>query len=119
MGARHPVIFTEAAGKEPDAVDALVELVELLALPVVEAAAPACTNFPTDHPPSRILPQPFLNEADVILLVESATPWHPPSKGPRVQLQGHLHQPGPRPGPPTLTLAIRVISRSTVQPPQI
>jgi acetolactate synthase-1/2/3 large subunit len=81
--ARHPVIFTEAAGKELEAVDALVELVELLALPVVEAAAPACTNFPTDHPAHQgYTPRPFLTEADVILLVESATPWHPPSKGP-------------------------------------
>ncbi len=83
MEARHPVIFTEAAGKEPEAVDALVALAELLALPVVEAAAPACTNFPTDHPAHQgYSPQPFLKEADVILLVESATPWHPPSQGP-------------------------------------
>jgi acetolactate synthase-1/2/3 large subunit len=83
MQARHPVIFTEAAGKEPEAVDALVALAELLALPVVEAAAPACTNFPTAHPAHQgYSPQPFLKEADVILLVESATPWHPPSKGP-------------------------------------
>jgi acetolactate synthase I/II/III large subunit len=81
--ARHPVICTEAAGKEPEAVDALVQLAELLALPVVEAAAPACTNFPTDHPAHQgYSPRPILNEADVILLVESATPWHPPSKGP-------------------------------------
>ncbi len=83
MGARNPVIFTEAAGKEPEAVDALVEVAELLALPIVEAAAPACTNFPTDHPAHQgYSPQPFLDGADVILLVESATPWHPPSKGP-------------------------------------
>src|SRR6266545_1391616 len=78
-----PVIFTEAAGKEPEAVDALVELAELLALPIVEAAAPACTNFPTDHPAHQgYSPWHFLDRADVILLVESATPWHPPSKGP-------------------------------------
>jgi acetolactate synthase-1/2/3 large subunit len=83
MAARHPVIFTEAAGKEPEAVDALVELAELLALPVVEASAPACTNFPTHHPSHQgYSPRPFLSEADVILLVESATPWHPPSNGP-------------------------------------
>jgi acetolactate synthase-1/2/3 large subunit len=55
MEARHPVIFTEAAGKEPEAVDALVELAELLALPVVEASAPACNNFPTDHPAHPLL----------------------------------------------------------------
>jgi thiamine pyrophosphate-dependent acetolactate synthase large subunit-like protein len=83
MEARHPVLFTEAAGREPETVDALVELAELLALPVVEAAAPACTNFPTDHPAHQgYSARPFLSEADVILLVESATPWHPPAKGP-------------------------------------
>lgn len=83
MEARHPVVFTEAAGKEPEAVDALVEIAECLALPVVEAAAPACTNFPTHHPAHQgYSARPFLSEADVILLVESATPWHPPSKGP-------------------------------------
>ena len=55
----------------------------MLALPVVEAAAPACTNFPTDHPSHQGYdPRPFLEVADVVLLLESATPWHPPSKGP-------------------------------------
>jgi thiamine pyrophosphate-dependent acetolactate synthase large subunit-like protein len=81
--ARDPVIFTESAGKEPEAVDALVALAEMLALPVVEAAAPACVNFPTDHPSHQgYSPRPFLEKADVILLLESATPWHPPSRGP-------------------------------------
>src|SRR5262249_14942873 len=83
MEARHPVIFTASAGREPGAVDSLVELAELLALPVVEAAAPACTNFPTDHPSHQgYSPRPFLDQAPGILLLESATPWHPPSKGP-------------------------------------
>jgi thiamine pyrophosphate-dependent acetolactate synthase large subunit-like protein len=83
MEARHPVLCTESAGKEPGALDCLVELADMLALPVVEAAAPACTNFPTDHPSHQgYSPRPFLDQADVILLLESATPWHPPSKGP-------------------------------------
>ena len=83
MQARHPVVFTEAAGKDPEAVDALMALAELLGLQVVEAPAPACTNFPTHHPAHQgYSPRPFLHEADVILLVESPTPWHPPSKGP-------------------------------------
>ena len=54
----------------------LVALAEMLALPVVEASAPACTNFPTDHPLHQgYSARPFLDEADVILLLESATPW--------------------------------------------
>ena len=81
--ARAPVICTESVGREPEAVEALVALAEMLALPVVEAAAPACTNFPTDHPSHQgYSPRPFLDQADVVLLLESATPWHPPSRGP-------------------------------------
>jgi acetolactate synthase-1/2/3 large subunit len=81
--AREPVIFTESAGREPGAVEDLIALAEMLALPVVETAAPACTNFPTDHPCHQgYSPRPFLEKADVVLLLESATPWHPPSRGP-------------------------------------
>jgi hypothetical protein len=50
MEASHAVIFTESAGNELEAVDALVELTELLAVPVVEAAAPACTKTMAMHP---------------------------------------------------------------------
>jgi acetolactate synthase-1/2/3 large subunit len=58
MEARHPVVFTEVA-------------------------APAYTNFPTNHPSHQgYAPRPFLDQADVVLLLESAPPWHPPSKGP-------------------------------------
>ena len=81
--ARYPVVFTEYAGKDPEAVAYLVELAEALALPVIEASAPDCTNFPTDHPLHQgYAPGPFLANADVVLLLASATPWHPPSKGP-------------------------------------
>ena len=55
MEARHPVIFTEAAGKEPEAGEALVELAELLALPVVEAAAPRAPTSPRIIPPIRAM----------------------------------------------------------------
>ena len=83
LEARNPVIFTEYAGKDPAAVPYLVELAEMLALPVVEASSPDCTNFPTDHPLHQgYAAKPWLGEADVILLLASATPWHPPSKGP-------------------------------------
>ena len=46
MGARQPVIFTESAGGEPGVVDALVELAELLALPVVGACGGRQTVIP-------------------------------------------------------------------------
>ncbi len=81
--ARHPVVYTGSAGKDPEAMGQLVELAEMLALPVVETPAPEVTNFPTDNPLHQgYSPRPLLNEADVVLLLASVTPWHPPSQGP-------------------------------------
>jgi acetolactate synthase-1/2/3 large subunit len=83
LDAQHPVVFTESAGKTPDALGYLVELAETLSIPVVESSAPECTNFPTNHPLHQGYdPQPHLANADIILLVASSNPWHPPSKGP-------------------------------------
>jgi acetolactate synthase I/II/III large subunit len=81
--AKHPVIVTEEAGREPAAVESLVALAEALDAPVYEAWQPYYVNFPRSH---RLyggvvvdeMPQP-LKEADVVLLVESVLPWHPPS----------------------------------------
>jgi acetolactate synthase I/II/III large subunit len=82
--ARNPVIVTEEAGRDPAAVQALVALAEALDAPVYEAWQPYYMNFPRSH---RLyggmvvdeLPQP-LADADVVLLVESVLPWHPPSR---------------------------------------
>jgi thiamine pyrophosphate-dependent acetolactate synthase large subunit-like protein len=82
-GAAHPVVIVESAGRDPSTVDTLVQMAELLALPVVEAAVPSCTNFPTDHPLHQGFDvTPFMAEADVVLLLDSPTPWHPASSGP-------------------------------------
>lgn len=80
--ARHPVIITEEAGRDPAAVDALVALAEALGAPVLEAWQPYYINFPRDHRlyggiVSDDMPQ-AIKEADVVLLVESVLPWHPP-----------------------------------------
>mgnify|MGYP003726114657 CR=1 FL=1 len=45
-GATHPVVIVESAGRDPANVDALVQIAELLALPVVEAAVPSFPFFP-------------------------------------------------------------------------
>jgi acetolactate synthase-1/2/3 large subunit len=82
--ASNPVIITEEAGKDPAAVQALVALAEALDAPVYEAWQPYYMNFPRSH---RLyggmvvdeMPQP-LADADVVLLVESVLPWHPPSR---------------------------------------
>jgi acetolactate synthase-1/2/3 large subunit len=80
-GARHPVIITEEAGREPAAVEALVSLAEALQAPVYEAWQPYYMNFPRQHPlyAGLILEKDSLDKADVVLLVESVLPWHPPS----------------------------------------
>ena len=79
--ARNPVILTETAGRDPAAFAALVELAELFGIPVGGRAVFA--NFPKDHPlhlGTGI--QPFLKDADLILLVACRAPWYPPSRKP-------------------------------------
>jgi acetolactate synthase I/II/III large subunit len=81
-GARNPLIVTSYLGRDPSAVPALVELAELLAIPVVEAMA-YHVNFPADHPLHAgyqyhsVGQNPVLAEADVILVLDSDVPWIP------------------------------------------
>jgi acetolactate synthase-1/2/3 large subunit len=82
-GAERPVVLAEFFGRDPSAVPALVEIAEKLALPVLEVPAVASTNFPTDNALHQGYDaSAFLKDADVVLLVDSSTPWYPPSKGP-------------------------------------
>jgi thiamine pyrophosphate-dependent acetolactate synthase large subunit-like protein len=83
MAAKCPVIITEDAGRDAAGFQALVELAELMALPVVEGHSSAYANFPKDHP----LHQggnlaPYQNEADLVLLAACRAPWYPPSNKP-------------------------------------
>jgi len=81
-GARHPLIVTSYLGRDPSAVQKLVELAELLAIPVVEAMA-YHVNFPAGHPLHAgfqyhsVGQNPVLAEADVILVIDSDVPWIP------------------------------------------
>jgi acetolactate synthase I/II/III large subunit len=85
--ASHPLIVTSYLGRNPDAVSALVELAELLAIPVLESAA-FCVNFPGDHPLhcgyqfTTTEQNPVLAQADVILVVDSYVPWIPATNRP-------------------------------------
>ena len=78
--ASHPLIVTSYLGRNPDAVPALVELAELLAIPVLESAA-FHVNFPGEHPLhagyqfTTSAQNPLLAEADVILVLDSDVPW--------------------------------------------
>ncbi len=81
--ARNPVIFTEAAGKDPASVAYLTELAELLALPVIEPSGADATNISTEHPLHLGYDaEPWRSQADLILLLACPVPWHPPSKRP-------------------------------------
>ena len=78
----NPLIITESAGKEPAGFRNLVELAELLAIPVVESS-PTYSNFPKGHPLHLgFNPQPYLNQADLVLVLGARAPWYPPSAGP-------------------------------------
>jgi len=82
--AKCPLISVENAGPDRAAFDALVELAELMSIPVVEGGGAFFANFPKSHDlymGTRI--DPFLEETDLALLVESRAPWYPPSNMPK------------------------------------
>jgi len=81
--AKCPIVITESVGREPDAMTALIELAELMGIPVIEGRAAAYANFPKSHPlhlGTNIAP--FLKETDLVLLAASRVPWYPPSNTP-------------------------------------
>jgi acetolactate synthase I/II/III large subunit len=81
--ARHPLIITKAAGRDPRAVAAMVRLAEACGAGVAESA-PTYMNFPQDHPlHAGFDSTPHLEAADAIVIVESDAPWFPHLKRPR------------------------------------
>lgn len=75
--ADNPLVVVSSVGRDPQAVDRLVALADRLALPVVESWG-AFMNFPHDHPLHQGFdPDALVAEADVILVIESDTPWFP------------------------------------------
>ncbi|MFL6797628.1 MAG: thiamine pyrophosphate-binding protein [Xanthobacteraceae bacterium] len=95
--AKQPVIVAEASGRDPKAFTALVELADLLAIPVINGRAGSYANFPTDHPlyqgVARYKP---LEDADVVLLVSGRAPWYParqrPTTGKIVAVHDNPHK---------------------------
>lgn len=82
ISSTNPLIITESAGKEPAGFNNLVELSNLLAIPVIESS-PTYSNFPKSHPMHLgFNPSPLIDEADVVLVIGSRSPWYPPSAGP-------------------------------------
>jgi acetolactate synthase-1/2/3 large subunit len=84
LGAKHPVILTETGGRDAAGFAALVDLADLLAIPVIEPQSAVCANFPRRHPMHLGAGSDALfKEADLILLVNCRAPWYPPSAGPQ------------------------------------
>ncbi|WP_405969706.1 thiamine pyrophosphate-binding protein [Streptomyces sp. NBC_00988] len=81
--AQNPVIVTETAGREAGGFEALVAFAEAWNIPVVEPDSAVCGNFPRTHPlhaGNDI--GPWMDEADLILLVNCRAPFYPPSRRP-------------------------------------
>ncbi|MER7638700.1 thiamine pyrophosphate-dependent enzyme [Streptomyces sp. NPDC126522] len=81
--AKNPVVVTETGGREAGGFEALVAFAEAWNIPVVEPDSAVCGNFPRTHPlhaGSDI--GPWMDEADLILLVNCRAPFYPPSRRP-------------------------------------
>ena len=97
LAAKSPVIVTEASGRDPKAFAALVELADLLAIPVTNGRANAYANFPTDHPLYQgVGKYKALEDADLVLLVSGRAPWYParrrPTSGKIVAIHDNPHK---------------------------
>jgi acetolactate synthase-1/2/3 large subunit len=79
IGAENPLIVTKYLGRNPEAVDCLVELADLLAIPVVQQLNHV--NFPTDHPLNLgTQTVKHARRADVLFFIDTDVPWEPPSR---------------------------------------
>ena len=83
VASKQPAIVAELSGRDPAAHQALVELAELLAIPVVEGRWSMFANFPKNHPLHQGFHRPpLIDEADVVLTLCCTAPWYPPSHRP-------------------------------------
>jgi acetolactate synthase I/II/III large subunit len=81
--ADNPCIYTAKSGRNPESVEALVRLAELLALPVMDTDRVDRLNFPTTHPFYGTGPEP--KDADVLLVLENPVPFLPPQESPKAE----------------------------------
>lgn len=81
--AKNPVIMTEGAGRDAETFNALVTLSEAAAIPVVQKPGALFSNFPRSNPMHQGYDfNPFWNETDLAIIIETRTPWYPPSQRP-------------------------------------
>ncbi|KAM0752659.1 thiamine diphosphate-binding protein [Meredithblackwellia eburnea MCA 4105] len=89
--AKKPLIVTSYVGRNPGAVTQLIKLVETLAIPVF-SSCPSYVNIAFDHISHSGVSfgqnNPLVEEADVILILDSDVPWVPmhthPSKSAKI-----------------------------------
>src|SRR5207253_10899574 len=83
IAAERPLVLTGTSGRSQAGFDGLVQLAELLALPVVEWRERV--NFPADHPLHLGFdPAPLLESADVVLILDQDVPYFPKLAKPAV-----------------------------------
>ena len=79
IGAENPLVATKYLGRNPEAVRHLVEIAELLAIPVVQQ--PVFVNFPADHPLALgTHTLTHAKNADVLFFIDIDVPWEPPHR---------------------------------------
>jgi acetolactate synthase-1/2/3 large subunit len=72
--AENPLIITKYLGRNPEAVAHLVELAELLSIPVTQLLS--YVNFPTDHPLHLgTQTAKYAKNADLIFFIDVDVPW--------------------------------------------
>ena len=83
--AECPLIITSNLGHNPAAVPVLEGLAERFAIPVVQHVA-GCMSIRTDHPMHMgYSPKALLEAADLVLCVDTITPWLPVYAQPRAE----------------------------------
>jgi len=78
QAAQRPIVITGELGRHRGGPEALLQLAQRHAIPVIEHGRRTFFNFPTRHPMHLgFNPSPFVKQADAIIAIESAVPWLP------------------------------------------
>jgi acetolactate synthase-1/2/3 large subunit len=81
--AEHPLIITASAGRDHDEMARLGALADMFAIPVTQRK-PRYVAMDTNHPMHMgYSPDPFLDGADCIVVIEADVPWIPSKKAPK------------------------------------
>jgi acetolactate synthase-1/2/3 large subunit len=82
IGAERPLLIASSSGRFAQETEALARVAERFALPVV-AHTPRFLCLPTDHAMHHGFdPGPFLDDADLLVVIEADVPWMPAVKAP-------------------------------------